>query len=517
MMIAELFAKLGIKPDKRSFDAADKMIGAVKTALVGLAAFAATKFLGGMVQDTIALGGELNDLSVQTNTNVEELQELGYAAQQNGGSLELMGNTLTKLNKNISEAAHGNKEMAKSFARAGIAVKGADGALRPASDVLGDIADHLAAIPAEERVGVAMDLLGKSGAKLIPTLAQGSAGLAKLKQEARDLGGVITEDGITALDDMGDEVDKVKFALTGIRNEAVIALLPALKEMVGSLLAWVKANRKVIAQKLAALIKIIAKGFLIAGKVVGFVVDALEFLGEHIDLVAVAFISLVAAIAIFKAASIAAAIASGVAWLLANLPLVLLAVAVAAVILLVEDLYTWFMGGDSVLKELWQSFKTWFGEKITKIIEDNVEFWKLIFNTIFEWIQKKIEWLWNKAKAVKDWITGDDDPIKKEYVAAMMNYQNKSAYGSPEERAAAKKRFDDAKYQMDNHEGAVPSLDLSSNATPNQGPAQITAPVTIQVTGASSPEETARVVKATLGTWWGDQLRGASTGVGGVK
>lgn len=406
MTIAELFAKLKIQPDAKSFDAADKAIGAVKTALGVLAAAAGVRFFAGLIQDTTTLGGKLNDMSVASATNVETLQELGYAAVQNGSSLEGVNTTLTKLGQNLYEAANGNKAMAEGFARAGIKVKDAEGKLRPAADVLGDIADRLASIPEEERAGVAMELLGKSGKELIPTLAGGSEALEAMKKEARELGAVISEDGVKALDDFGDEQDKVKAALGGLRNTVVAELLPTLKEMVSDLLAWVKANRQIIAQKLKFVLEGIVGALKVFAKIVGTTVSLVEWLGNHMGVLAAGILAVAAALVIFQGASIAAALASAAAWIWAALPIAIVALGLFAIILILQDLYSWFSGGDSVLKDFFGLFKTWIAEKLTWLWDHTIGYLIDAFSKFIDWVVEKIEWVWDKIKGVGDAIAG---------------------------------------------------------------------------------------------------------------
>lgn len=406
MTIAELFAKLKIQPDAKSFDAADKAIGAVKMALGALAAAAGVHFFAGLIKDTTELGGKLNDMSVASATNVEDLQALGYAAVQNGSSLEGMNNTLTKLGVNAYEAANGNKSLAESFAKAGIRVKDLNGQLRPAADILGDVADHLASIPEEERAGVAFALLGKSGKELIPTLAGGRDALEAMKQEARDLGAVMSSDTVAALDDFGDEQDKVKAALGGLRNTVVAELLPVLKEMVGDLLAWVKANRQIIAQKLKFVLEGIVGALKIFGKIVGTTVSAVEWLANHMGVLAAGILAVAAALVVFQGASIAAALASAAAWIWAALPIAIVALGLFAIILILQDLYSWFNGGDSVLKDFFGLFKTWIAEKLTWLWDHTIGYLIDAFQRFIDWVVEKIEWVWDKIKGVGDAIAG---------------------------------------------------------------------------------------------------------------
>lgn len=358
MTIAELFVKLGLKPDKESFDGAERLISGIKTAMAGLVAFKTAEWFHSLIEDTVELGGKLMDLSQTAGVPIETLQELSYAAVQNSGSLEQMVNGLGKLSKNLYAAAQGGQEQAKAFATMGIKIRNTDGTLRASEDVLADIADHFASMPdGAEKVAQSMQVLGRSGAELIPTLNLGSKGLAEMRQEARDLGGILSEDSVKALDDFGDQQDKIKFALSGLRNEVALQLLPTLKDIAGSILTWIKANKKLVAQKIVVVIQAIISVLKVLGKITGVVTDVFLFLSNNMAIVKVGLLALTSAMLIYRAAAIGTALASAAAWALSVLPFVLLGAIIAALILVIQDLYSWANGGDSVFKDLWESAK----------------------------------------------------------------------------------------------------------------------------------------------------------------
>jgi hypothetical protein len=405
--VADLFARLSLKPDKRSFDQANRMLGFVKKALVGIAAFASVRWLGGLIQDTVALGSAIADMSQRIGVPAEALQQLGFAASQSGSSMEDLGTSLGKLARNMDAAKRGSKEQADAFRAAGVRYKDAAGELRPVEDVFADLADRFATMPdGAEKSALAMRVFGKSGMSMIPLLNEGSAGIAELRKEFVELGGQI--DGKTAgeLEAFGDEQDKVKVALAGLRNEMVKELLPTLRELTADLLAWVKANRKIIAQKLAFVIKVLIGVLRILAKVVGIVVGALQWFGEHIGVTVALLSSLGAALLIFQRASVMAAMKSAAAWALSLLPFILLAAAIFAVILIVQDLWSWITGGDSVIKDLWQAFKTWIAEGITGLLTGAINGWVDMFQGFSDTVLGIFESIGDAAASVLDTVFG---------------------------------------------------------------------------------------------------------------
>lgn len=427
MIVRELFAKLGLSVDAASFAVADHMLGAIKSGL-GLIVSGAVKAgegLAEIVTKTVETAGALNDTSVALGVTTDAIQELGYAAKLNGSSVEGMSDGIRKLSINMAAAASGSEEAAQTFRRLGVQIT-ANGKLREADEVFGDLAEKFKAMPdGARKVATAVDLFGKSGAALIPTLQAGRDGLAELRQEARELGIVLDKDTIAAGDDLGDTWDKLKAAANGLRYSIGGPLLKSLKDSAESTLAWIKANRGLIAQRmrsvlmgLADAVKAVAIGFALLWRGLNFVIARWK-------LFAVLIISSLAAIVLgnaaaiisfvsLGAAAIGAAISAAAAWAAAAAPFVALAAVIAFVLLALEDLWVFLRGGKSLIGDV--------GLALAKLVKDFIEqgpkegehwmikilrsvllylrfvgqFWSFLFGKIFDgvsWMAGKIEGL----------------------------------------------------------------------------------------------------------------------------
>ena len=427
MIVRELFAKLGLSVDAASFAVADHMLGAVKSGLGLLVSGAARA--GAEMRDvitrTVETASALNDTSVALGVTTEALQELGYAAQLNGSSFEGMADGLRKLSIHMEAAAEGGGEAAEVFRKLGVSVT-EGGKLRAADAVLEDIAEKFKAMPdGARKVATAIDLFGKSGASLIPTLTVGREEIVKLREEARGLGVVMSKELIESGDSLGDTWDKLKFAADGLRYAIASPLLEPINEAVKAVIDWVKANRMLIAQRMRVLfdamgtaIKAFGRGLLLVGRAIGYVID-------HWKLFAVLILSTLAAIVLanagaiisflaLQAAAVAAAVASAAAWAAAAAPFVALAAVIAIVLLALEDLWVFLHGGRSLIgdvgKELADLFNKFLdqgpkeGEHwMIKILRSVLlylrfvgQFWSFLFGKIFDgvsWMAGKIEGL----------------------------------------------------------------------------------------------------------------------------
>jgi hypothetical protein len=89
-----------------------------------------------------------------------------------------------------------------------------------------------------QRNAIANDIFGKSYAELTPLLNAGSEGINALKQEAVDLGSVMSNEAVEAGAKFGDSLDSVKAATNGVFMEIGSQFLPILQD----LLDWVLEN-----------------------------------------------------------------------------------------------------------------------------------------------------------------------------------------------------------------------------------------------------------------------------------
>lgn len=378
MIVRELFAKLGLSVDAASFAVADQMLGAVKSGL-GLLVSGAVRAGEGLTEiitKTVETASALNDTSVALGVTADAIQELGYAAQLNGSSVEGMSDGIRKLSINMQAAASGSEEAAQTFRRLGVQIT-EGGKLRAADAVLADIADKFKAMPSgARRVAAAVDLFGKSGAALIPTLAEGSAKLAELRQEARDLGIVLDKNTISAGDELGDSWDRLKAAADGLRYSIGGPLLDGIRESVDAMVEWVKANRQLIAQRMRGLIRglgsairVLAAGFMLVWRGLNFVIDRWKLFAALIigslAAIAIANAGSVISFVALGAAAIGSAIAAAAAWVVAAAPFVALAAVIAVVLLALEDLWVFLHGGKSLIGDV--------GKELARLVSDFVD------------------------------------------------------------------------------------------------------------------------------------------------
>lgn len=317
----------------RAFDGTMKH---AKSALATLATSVVGAFSVGMVknfiQDQIELGSKINDTAEKLGVTTEQLQKFQFAAGLSGVEAESAAQALGFLNKNIGAAITGGAEQADTFRKLGIVLKNNDG-VRELNDIVPEVADAFAKLGSDqERTALSMQLFGKSGASLIPLLKQGSGELAKLSGEFDALGGGLDDAFIKKADEAGDEIDKLKFAMTGLKSRVAVAVLPTVTEFAKKL-----QGMAVFAIKLAKETRIVKEGIALLGVVAAAAgVQAAAGWAKFFGLVP-------------KGGSI---------WktLLNMGELGLIIAGVAVLFLLFEDFFTFLNGGKSVIGALIEQF-----------------------------------------------------------------------------------------------------------------------------------------------------------------
>lgn len=171
-----------------------------------------------------------------------------------------------------------------------------------ADDQFSALADTLAAIEdPTERAQEAMRLFGKSGTALLPMLAGGAEGLAKLKQQAVDLGVAMDADAIQSAIEMDSALGAMKGSVTGLGRSIGSELAPLIIEVAKVTTSAVVSFGKFIREH-GDMIRSVAKGaaavvaggaaalalgkmFLMASSAVAFLSPAILFLATPLGAV----------------------------------------------------------------------------------------------------------------------------------------------------------------------------------------------------------------------------------------
>lgn len=197
-------------------------------ALTPLLSVAGIMALGAKAIET---GDKFFDLAQKTGVSVEALAKFSKAAALNGTDIDGVAKGLGKLSKAmLTTAQSGTGPAADAFRVLGINVTDASGQLRGADQVMLEIADRFKQMPdGATKTALAIQLLGKSGAELIPMLNQGGEAISKFSVK-------MTAEFAARADEFKDKTTMLNGAVNGLGITVANVLLPTLIDLAAKLI-----------------------------------------------------------------------------------------------------------------------------------------------------------------------------------------------------------------------------------------------------------------------------------------
>lgn len=155
-------------------------------------------------------------LSMRFGESAESIQRIGVAAKLAGGDIETVAKAMMKANANGLGAVGGSKELAEAFATLGIDAK--EFVDMPMEEKLMKLAEGYEEGESQAlKMDAVMKILGKSGAELIPLLAEGPESLKKIFKETS----VASDETVSRL---AKALDAVEYAWMQVKSGAASTL-----------------------------------------------------------------------------------------------------------------------------------------------------------------------------------------------------------------------------------------------------------------------------------------------------
>ena len=326
-----------------------------KAMVVGIGAAAAT--LTTMAFKAAEATDRIDKMSQQLGLSRQGFQEWDYVLSQNGVSIDSMKGGMKTLTNMTDDLRKGTATATDAFGRLGISMEDLEG--KTQEETFNMVVNSLQGVEDEaQRAAIANDLLGRSGADLAPLLNAGADSAENLKQQARDLGLVLSDEAIDSGVEFTDTMDTLKRSFGTLASEIGVAVMPIMQNMA----EWLMDNMPEIKR--------------IAGEAFDKVGDSIKWVKDNSDWLLPVLGSMLGAFLAFKAIAVittlmgafaavqgAVAAAGGImnAIMLAN-PAVLIAVGIGV---LVAGLIVLVRNFDKVKEgaaALWGSIKNFFGK-----------------------------------------------------------------------------------------------------------------------------------------------------------
>lgn len=248
-------------------------------ALIGVTAVTALSLgLLRVVRGTSDAGEAAMAASQKTGVAVKSYQRLAYAAEQAEASTEALDDGLKFLNLSIDAAGRGSRTDARAFAQLGIAIKDANGNVKPTEAIFLEAATAMKAMDdGARKAAIAQALFGRGGIELIPMLNEGGDAIRAMGDEAERAGLVLSEEAARNAGIFNDSLGALQGQVQGLGRTLATNLLPDLIKMVAWLRRMLDANRPEILRQLQSALKGVAEA---TPSVVRGVMEIIKNLGD---------------------------------------------------------------------------------------------------------------------------------------------------------------------------------------------------------------------------------------------
>jgi hypothetical protein len=217
--------------------------GELKTTFLIAAGGIATMF--GLAKFTANAGEAVVKGSQKLQMSTEKFQQYMHVIDQADMSNEEFSQGFLWMARTASDASKGmSAEASKAFRRLGIdprnAKKDYDAFFMEVMGGIGKIND------VGERSSITKAIFGRGGQNFVNLAKMSREEMAALKQEAIDLGYVMSKDDVEAAQRFNDDLKRLTHTATGFRNEIGSALIPQMDDMVKHTIKWAVEHRVAI-------------------------------------------------------------------------------------------------------------------------------------------------------------------------------------------------------------------------------------------------------------------------------
>jgi len=192
-------------------------------AAVGIGLSAAA--LAGWIRGAINAADAAAKLARSAGVASKDVAGLQLAFRQSGLTDQDLTTKIGRLNKQIADGA-------KAFEAMGISTRNADGSLKGARQMLGEVADKFKGYEdGAAKAALAQELFGKGGERMISLLNGGAESLAAFDDMAQRLGLTLDDKTQVAAEQFNDTLDLIGQAGQGVARQVAAQLLPTLNTL----------------------------------------------------------------------------------------------------------------------------------------------------------------------------------------------------------------------------------------------------------------------------------------------
>jgi hypothetical protein len=262
----------------KAIDGVASKILSAKNLVLGFVAVVAVRRTFGLFQGIADDLDEVVKTADRLQATTESLSALRFVGELNAVAFTEISSALAIFSRNLEAARRGSLAQADAFRELGLNLEElADLQRIDLIDLLADVADGFEQVgSATERNNALLTVFGRSGSRLGPLLAGGSAAIRELAEEAERLGVVFDRDSLNRAAAFNDALARFRTSLRGVGEALFLEVAPGISAVFTQLAKTVSDNR----DRIVAVFRDLGRGFigvldLMADAVIEFI-DTLE-------------------------------------------------------------------------------------------------------------------------------------------------------------------------------------------------------------------------------------------------
>ena len=187
--------------------------------------------MGALALSTANYTKDLDSLSTITGITTDMLQEYELIALKATVPTDALAQATMSLTRRLKDVSEDGGGATETLRKLGVSLKDSSGAMKSAGRVAEDAILALAGLEkGVETNALGVSIFGRQWNDVIQIVDLGADEIANLKNEAHDLGLVLSEEAIGASANFGIAVDVLKLRLTALKNQIGTALAPMLTD-----------------------------------------------------------------------------------------------------------------------------------------------------------------------------------------------------------------------------------------------------------------------------------------------
>ena len=292
MIIRKLEALFTINTNAAQFKKAtsqlDQFSKKAENIMKTIAGYWAVQALQNFVANTAKAMDEIGKNAKFLGITTDALQELRYAAEKSGLSIDGLEDALKELQIRAVDALSGSGEAFESFDKLSVKTTDVAGKVREPLDLLVEVADQLQKLPTHaERLWVVDSMFGDEGSKMLMMMHHGSAGLRKLREEARALGITISAEGITKAGKFSQALHGMKTHSQGLSNAFIDGLLGPLSWLMEKVSALTSAFNQLEGRAAVVRVVLTTLGGIVTALAIKAALIAAPFIAPFLPLIGI--------------------------------------------------------------------------------------------------------------------------------------------------------------------------------------------------------------------------------------